>query len=59
VSREPSAGILLNIRDALGHQLLVTTTDGQRASAVKYDNEPVPGFVKTDTTVSTSLVLKF
>jgi putative salt-induced outer membrane protein len=25
----------------------------------RYDNEPVPGFVKTDTTVSTSLVLKF
>jgi putative salt-induced outer membrane protein len=25
----------------------------------RYDNQPVPGFVKTDTTVSTSLVLKF
>lgn len=25
----------------------------------RYDNEPVPGFVKTDTTVSTSLVFKF
>jgi putative salt-induced outer membrane protein YdiY len=25
----------------------------------RYDNQPVPGFVKTDSTVSTSLVLKF
>lgn len=25
----------------------------------RYDNEPVPGFVKTDSTVSTSLVMKF